>query len=193
MDSSVRRNAIAEESSDHQNPAVAWSKISSQYTHERCAVQDRRAAVGRQLRLGLRRRGRRRRDRCRARRPPCARPARAAECSRPRPSASAARSATTRGPARRDRRRAHRPRSFRPRRSPSGQGSASGVSAAPMSDFRLASAAARSTAAARAPLPAFTRSIVRVAAGFVSSRTRRSPPDVHANCGIFVAASASSL
>jgi hypothetical protein len=31
----VRRNAIAEESSDHQNPAVAWSKISSQYTHER--------------------------------------------------------------------------------------------------------------------------------------------------------------
>jgi hypothetical protein len=76
---------------------------------------------------------------------------------------------------------------------PSGQGSASGVSAAPMSDFRLASAAARSTAAARAPLPAFTRSIVRVAAGFVSSRTRRSPEDVHANSGIFVAASASSL
>ena len=35
FDSSVRRNAIAEESSDHQNPAVAWSKISSQYTQDR--------------------------------------------------------------------------------------------------------------------------------------------------------------
>ena len=67
------------------------------------------------------------------------------------------------------------------------------MSAAATSPFRLASAAARSTAATRAPVPAFTRSIVRVAAGFVSSSSSRSPPDVQTNDGIFVAASASSL
>ena len=67
------------------------------------------------------------------------------------------------------------------------------MSAAPTSAFKLASAAVRSTAAVRTPVPAFTRSIVRVAGGFVSSSSRTSPLEVHANDGIFVAASASSL
>ena len=75
--------------------------------------------------------------------------------------------------------------------SASGQGRVSGTDFGETA-FRLARAAAASTAAVRCPVFGVTRSIVRVAGGAASSRRSSSPPLVQANFGTFAAEVASS-